>query len=70
LIAAKLNILNGSNSAPASAAIADADSLLSAYAGKLPYGVKTSSAAGKALLNDAATLGNYNTGLLTPGCTP
>jgi hypothetical protein len=56
LIAAKLNIFNGSNSAPASAANADADGLLAGFGGKLPYGVKSTSATGQAMLSDATTL--------------
>lgn len=70
LIAAKLNIANGSDPAPISSTIANADSLLSAYAGKLPYSVKTSSAAGKAMVNAANMLERYNNGLLTPVCNP
>jgi len=70
LIAAKLNIANGSNPAPISATIADADSLLSGFAGKLPYGVDPSSATGQAMVNDASKLDSYNNGALTPDCTP
>ena len=70
LIAAKLNVANGSDPTSVSAIIANADSLRSGFAGKLPYGVKSSSATGKAMLSDATTLDNYNNGLLTPGCTP
>ena len=39
LIAAKLNIANGSDPAPVSSTITDADSLLSAFSDKLPYKV-------------------------------
>ena len=39
LIAAKLNIANGSDPTPISSTIADADSLLSMFSGKLPYHV-------------------------------
>jgi cysteine-rich repeat protein len=70
LIAAKLNIANGSNPAPISSTIADADSLLSAFAGKLPYQVKPSSATGQQMVNDANLLDSYNNGALTPDCTP
>ncbi len=65
LLAAKLNVFNGSNVTPASAAIADR--LLDTFAGKLPYGVKPSSAAGQALLKNTNTLINYNSGPLTRG---
>jgi hypothetical protein len=46
LIAAKLNIFNSSNPAPAASAIADADGLLTGFTGKMSYGVKTTSAIG------------------------
>ena len=70
LIAAELNIFNGSNPAPAAAAIADGNHQLEGFAGKLPYNVKPSSAVGKAVIADANTLIDYNAGRLTPGCTP
>jgi hypothetical protein len=70
LIAAKLNIANGSDPAPVSSTITDADSLLSAFSGKLPYKVKPSSATGQMMVNDANTLNSYNNGLLTPVCSP
>lgn len=69
LIAAKLNIFNFSDPTPASAAIANADGLLSGFAGKLPYHVNTTSPTGQAMLGDATTLDHYNNALLTPGCT-
>ena len=70
LIAAELNIAGGSDPAPVSAAIADAESLLSTFSGKLPYNVKPSSVTGTAMLSLAATLEQYNSGLLTPTCGP
>jgi hypothetical protein len=70
LIAAKLNIANGSDPAPVSATITDADSLLSGFAGTLPYHVRPSSPTGQAMVADAATLDSYNSGQLTPDCTP
>jgi hypothetical protein len=69
LIAAKLNIANGSNAAPVGSTITDADSLLSLFSGKLPYGVDPNSANGQRMVNDATTLDNYNNGALTPNCT-
>jgi hypothetical protein len=69
LIAAKLNIANGSDATPISSTIADADALLSGFAGKLPYHVKPSSAIGQQMVGDASTLEGYNTDQLTPGCT-
>jgi hypothetical protein len=70
LIAAKLNIANGSDPAPVSSTITHADSLLSGFSGKLPYKVKTSSAIGQQMVNAGNTLGNYNNGSLTPVCSP
>src|SRR5262249_17911747 len=66
LIAAKLNISNGSNPAPIRSAIADADKLLGQFSGKLPYNVGTSSAIGQQMVNDANVLDRYNNGDLTP----
>jgi hypothetical protein len=68
LIAAKLNIANGSDPTPVSGTITHADSLLSGFSGKLPYNVKPSSSIGQMMVNDGKTLDNYNNGLLTPGC--
>jgi YVTN family beta-propeller protein len=70
VIAAKMNIANGSNPAPIRSAIADADKLLSQFFGKLPYNVGTSSAIGQQLVNDANVLDRYNNGDLTPDCRP
>jgi hypothetical protein len=57
LIAAKLNILNGANPSRAGAsAIDQADSLLKAYRGKLPYGVKP----GGAMTSIASVLEDFN----------
>ncbi len=70
LIAAKLNLENGSDPAPVSSTIAHADALLSGFSGKLPYKVKPSSAKGQAMTADAVVLASYNNALLTPGCAP
>jgi hypothetical protein len=48
--------------------IADADSVLSLQPGKMPYRVKPNTTNGQQMVNDAATLSNYNSGLLTSGC--
>jgi len=40
LIAAKLNVANGSDPTPIASIITHADALLAGYAGKLPYNVK------------------------------
>jgi hypothetical protein len=70
LIAAKLNIANGSDPTPVASTITHADSLLSALSGKLPYKIRTNSTNGKMMVTDANALNNYNNGLLTPVCTP
>jgi hypothetical protein len=69
LIAAKLNIANGSGeTAPVPSTITHADSLLSGFSGELPYNVKPSSPNGQAMVTDATTLDNFNNGVLTSGC--
>ena len=68
LIAAKLNVAAGSNPAAAASTISTADSLLSAFSGSLPYGVKPSSTAGQAMVAAASLLDDYNNGRLTPSC--
>ena len=70
LIAAKLSIANGSDPAPISATIADANALLCTFSGKLPYKVKPSSTSGQLMTSDASMLDQYNNALLTPNCTP
>jgi hypothetical protein len=70
LIAAKLNIANGSNSGPVGPTIADADNLLSGFSGPLPYHVAPSSAVGQQMVNDANTLTQFNNGVLSSNCTP
>ena len=70
LIAARLNIANGSDPTPISSTLTHADSLLSMFSGQLPYNVKPSSATGQMMVSDANTLYDYNNGLLTPGCSP
>jgi hypothetical protein len=70
LIAAKLNIANGSNPQRISATITDADRLLSGFTGKLPYHVLPSSGTGQAMVDAARVLQSYNNGELTPNCTP
>ena len=68
LIAAKLNIANGSDPAPVAQAIADADALLAPFAGKLPYHVRPSSDTGRKMTALAHHLDKYNNGRLTPNC--
>lgn len=68
LIAAKLNIANGSDPASIGVTILSADALLSGFVGKLPYGVAASSTTGQAMVGDAKTLDKYNNGVFTPEC--
>lgn len=71
LIAAKLNLANGSDPAPIEAAVSDADRLLSAFAGKLPYNVRPSSETGKTMTRIANEIESYNHGRSTPEvCVP
>jgi hypothetical protein len=71
LIAAKLNIASNTVQVPAvTAAITDADSLLSGFSGKLPYHVAPSSTTGQLMVSDATVLDIYNNGQLTPICIP
>jgi hypothetical protein len=69
LIAAKENIANGSNPLPVATTIEDADGLLGAFSGTLPYQVHPSSEAGRKMTNDANLLDTYNNDHLTPNCT-
>src|SRR6476620_453647 len=69
LIAAKLNIANGSDPTPVASTITHADSLLSIFTGKLSYKVKPSSAIGQMMVNDGNTLDNYISGQLPPHCS-
>ena len=69
LIAAKLNIANGADPTPISSTIADADSLLSGFAGKLPYNVRPNSDSGHTMIHDASVLAQYNGGALHPRAT-
>ena len=70
LIAAKLNLANGSDPTPVASVVASGDSLLAAFSGKLPYQVKSSAAVGQAMVAAANVLTSYNNGLLTPACVP
>jgi hypothetical protein len=67
LIAAKLNIANGSDPTPIAATIATADALLDGCV--LPCHVPPSSTLGMQMTAAAAILDQYNNGQLTPGCS-
>ena len=60
LIAAKLSIANGSDPGPISSTIAEADSVLSMFSGKLPYNVDPNSQIGRRMLRDAHRLSEFN----------
>jgi uncharacterized delta-60 repeat protein len=66
LIAAMLNVANGVDGSAVSATIAHAQTLLSTFAGKLPYSVKASTAVGQMMVTDGAALDQFNKGLLGP----
>ena len=68
LIAAKLNIANGSDPTTIVTTVADADRLLAVFGGKLPYGVTRSSALGRSMVSDRDLLERYNNGRQTPTC--
>src|SRR5207249_9209038 len=68
LIAAKLNIANGSDPAPITQVISDADAVLAPFAGKLPYHVRPSSVQGRMMMALGKLLDSYNNGRLTPDC--
>lgn len=66
MIAAKLNVLNGGSTSIV-VKIAEADALLSTYAGKLPYAVSSTSTNGVKMVSVAGTLDTYNN--LKTNCT-
>ena len=66
LIAAMLNVANGSDPGPISATITDANGDLGT--GTIPEGIAPSSPLGADMVNDAAGLDAYNEGELTPIC--
>ncbi len=69
-IAAKLNVENGAAAAPIASSITDADASLAAFAGKLPFKVKSSSAAGQTMTMLGGVFDGYNNGAMTPACNP
>ena len=68
LIAAKLNVANGSDPGPISGTISAADARLSTFGGKLPYHVAPTSTIGQEMVNLGLTLDQYNNGQFTPNC--
>jgi hypothetical protein len=70
LIAAKLNLLLGTDPGPISDTITEADAIFSLFSGPLPYGVRPRSSIGQWMNSVKSTLDDYNNGLQTPGCVP
>ncbi len=68
LIAAKLNIENGSDPGPVAGTIESADELLCGFSGKLPYRVRTYILSGHQMVRRARVLDAYNNRWLTPNC--
>ncbi|UCD92861.1 MAG: SBBP repeat-containing protein [Methanobacteriota archaeon] len=69
LIASKLNVAHGSDVVPIASDISDGDAWLSQLSGRLPYGLRPSSDAGKDMTATAEALDVYNNRNLTPACT-
>ena len=69
VIAAKLNIMTGSDRVPVNGYIVDADNLFATYPGKLPYDVHPSTTDGHTMTTLGGVLDEYNNQLLTPDCT-
>jgi hypothetical protein len=70
LIVATLNTAAGSDPRPICGELAQANSLLSGFSGKLPYRVPLSSAVGRSMVNLSNRLNGYNSGVFTPNCVP
>ena len=68
LIAAKLNIANGADGSEVLSTIAAADSLLTSFAGSLPFGVAASSTNGRLMTEYGRILDVFNNGVTTIGC--
>ena len=70
LVAAKLNIANGSNPSPVQEVIAAADSLIGSRS--IPVGprITPNTAQGAQMVSLASMLEQFNNGVLSPGCTP
>jgi len=70
LIAAKLNLLHGSNPCVILGTIAAADALIGSRHIPITPKITPSTTQGAQMVALANTLNRYNSGLLTPGCTP
>jgi hypothetical protein len=70
LIAAKLNLANGSDPCPIVSVIAAADALIGNHSIPIVPKLSPSSAVGAQMVALASALDSYNNGLLTPNCGP
>ena len=70
LIAAQLNIANGSSPDEIRPDITAANRLLTPFTGFLPFHVSPTSTAGKTMVSETQALLRYNTRKLTPSCSP
>jgi hypothetical protein len=68
LIAAKLNVVNGTDATAISSVLAQADALLATFPGKVPYGIAPSSTEGQGMVSIGGVLDIFNNGGLTVGC--
>lgn len=68
LIMAKFNVARGSDPGPIAATIAAADTFLTGFPGKLPYGISLVTANGLTAVKLFAILEAYNMRKLTPDC--
>lgn len=69
LIAAKLNVVNNAYEWPSIVAVIEqADTILCAYAGRLPLGVATRTTMGRQMTQLAQQLESFNLGALSPQC--
>jgi hypothetical protein len=69
LIGAKLNLLKGSGPCPIASTIAAADALIGNRVIPIQPRITPNTTEGANMTATAAVLGQYNNGLLTPGCT-
>ena len=70
LIAAKLNLANGSDPCPILSIIAAADALIDGHAIPIVPQITPNSTVGAQMVALASALDTYNEGLLTPNCAP
>jgi len=68
LIAAILNVADGDDPVVSSGVIAQANALLAAYPGKLPFNIPSSSSDGLTMVSLGVVLDAYNSGQLTVNC--